>query len=94
MTLHLKYSSSEIAFLEGNENYTNVYLINGEQLLSSYTLLRHEKKLKGFIRVSRRYLINPEFIKEYKLDNPTPHMVLKSGEEIRIPRRRVKEFIS
>jgi DNA-binding LytR/AlgR family response regulator len=94
MTLHLKYSSNEIAFLEANENYTNVYMKNGEQLLSSYTLLRHEKKLKGFIRVSRRYLINPEYIKEYKLDRPIPHMVLKSGEEIRIPRRRVKEFLS
>ncbi len=92
MTLHLKYCSSEIAFLEGNENYTNVYLKNGEQLLSSYTLLRHEEKLQGFIRVSRRHLINPEFIKEYKLGNPFPHMVLKSGEKIKIPRRRVKEF--
>ena len=92
MTLHLKYCSSEIAFLEGNENYTNIYLKSGEQLLSSYTLLRHEEKLKGFIRVSRRYLINPEFIKEYKLDNPIPHLELKSGEMIKIPRRRLKNF--
>lgn len=94
MTLHLRYSSNEIAFLEGNENYTNIYLKNGEQLLSSYTLLRHEEKLKGFIRVSRRHLINPEYIKEYKLDNPTPHMVLKGGEKIKIPRRKVKTFVS
>lgn len=93
MTLHLKYEANEIALLEGNSNYTNVYLKNGEQLLSSYTLLRHEEKLKGFLRISRSHLVNPEFIQGYKFECSKLYVLLKNGKQLIIPRRRVKEFL-
>lgn len=92
MTLLLSFKPHEILLLEGNENYTNLYLKNGEVMLSSYTLLRYEQKLNSFLRVSRKHLINPDYISKYCLEGNNPHVVLKSGEKIKIPRRRVREF--
>lgn len=94
MIPHLKYDSSEIALLEGNENYTHIFLENGERLLSSYTLLRHEERLPTFIRISRKYLVNPEYILRYEVDSVTPHVVMKCGRELKVPRRRVKGMMN
>lgn len=87
-----KHQHDQIILLEGDSNYTFIHLADGNKKLSSYTLLRHQKNLIGFVRVNRKYLINPDFIKEYKLDSSVPHVLLKSGDKITIPRRKVKAF--
>lgn len=82
----------DISYLEGNQNYTNIYYKNGKKSLSSYTLLRHEKSLTHFIRINRSYLVNPEMIQEYSLIKSDPHVLLKCGKKIAIPRWRIKDF--
>jgi DNA-binding LytR/AlgR family response regulator len=76
MTISKKNIPHEIILLKGAENYTYIHLITGEKELSSYTLLRHEEKLKNFIRINRSYLVNPDFIEEYYLANTIPHLVM------------------
>jgi DNA-binding LytR/AlgR family response regulator len=92
MTISKKNIPHEIILLKGAENYTYIHLITGEKELSSYTLLRHEEKLKNFIRINRSYLVNPAYIEDYCLDVAIPHVVMACGKKIRIPRRKVRKY--
>jgi DNA-binding LytR/AlgR family response regulator len=56
-----------VVLLEGNINYTTLYLESGRKEILSLTLKFYEDFLKtyGFLRVHRGYLINPEYIRGY-----------------------------
>lgn len=81
-------NESEIIFLRGDINYTEFHLLNGRMLVSSSTLLSHEKKLNDFIRVSRKHLVNPEYIKNIEKSNGTKSLLMHNGERITIARRK------
>ncbi len=51
---------TDIVYLEGDRNYSKVFLTNKETLFSSYNLGWYEKALmdKGFFRISRSHIIN------------------------------------
>jgi len=57
----------EIVYCEAKHNYTLLHLINGKQLLTTMQLGKTEKVLKdkGFLRISRSFLINKGFIEIY-----------------------------
>ncbi len=49
----------DIVYLEGDRNYSKIFLTNKESLFSSYNLGWYEKFLdKGFLRISRSHIIN------------------------------------
>lgn len=85
--------NEDIIFLSGIGNYTSIHFKDGSRFMSSYTLLRHEEKLPGFIRFNRKYLVNPEFIREYKSISDAQYVILRNGEQIKIPRRKTKMFV-
>lgn len=87
-----KNLTSIITYLEASNNYTYIYYLSGNQYLSSYTLLLYENSLPDFIRINRKYLVNPEFILRYEVDSATPHVVMKCGKVITVPRRRVHKL--
>jgi DNA-binding LytR/AlgR family response regulator len=57
-------------------------------MVSSFTLLRHQEKLDGFLRVSRRYLVNPKYISEIENINGMKNIYMETGEKIPVARRR------
>jgi two-component system LytT family response regulator len=65
---HLFVKVKDIIRCEGENNYTNVFLTNGENVLVSRTLKDFEELLEenGFIRVHQSHLINIEKIQSYE----------------------------
>jgi DNA-binding LytR/AlgR family response regulator len=62
--------------------------VDGKKMVSSFTLLRHQEKLDGFLRVSRRYLVNPKYISEIENINGMKNIYMETGEKIPVARRR------
>lgn len=81
-------SPQDILFLRGDINYTEFHLVNGKKVVSSTTLLRHQEKLDGFLRVSRKYLVNPEYITEIENRQGVRQVLMLNGERISVARRR------
>ena len=84
----LNTTENKIVYLEGASNYTIIYFECGKSHLSSYTLLRHQEKLGNFVRISRKHLVNPEFISLKKTEGVYPHIILKHGLILKISKRR------
>jgi two-component system LytT family response regulator len=76
-----------IVKIEGNRNYSDIYLSDNTKVLSSKTLGFFEEILsdKHFFRCHRSYLVNGAFIKGIK---KTVHFVLKNNTEVPISRRK------
>jgi two-component system LytT family response regulator len=79
----------EITHMEGDRNYTFIYLVDGSRELSSKNLAYFEDVLgdKGFFRCHRSYLVNRAQIEVLKKDC----FSLKIGLEIPISRRKKAE---
>jgi two-component system LytT family response regulator len=86
-------SPQDILFLRGDINYTEFHLVNGKKVVSSTTLLRHQEKLDGFLRVSRKYLVNPEYITEIENRHGVRQVLMLNGERIAVARRRKGSLI-
>jgi DNA-binding LytR/AlgR family response regulator len=91
MTTHKKQNSASILFLEGDANYTNIHYKSGLKVTSAYTLIRHQELLNSFIRISKKYLVNPTHIKNYKKEGRFAQIQLDNGKNIPVSRRKVKE---
>jgi DNA-binding LytR/AlgR family response regulator len=81
--------SSEILFLRGDINYTEFHLVDGKMIVSSFTLKKHEECLEGFLRVSKKHLVNPKYIKELAQTGVNVQLELLNGNAIKVARRRV-----
>jgi two-component system, LytTR family, response regulator len=93
-TLYLQTQKGEVLVplkklikIEGNRNYSNLWLENKTKLLSSKNLKHFEDILedKNFFRCHRSFLVNGDFIIRSVKDS---HLVLKNGEELPISRRK------
>lgn len=85
----LRLPLKQITHIEGDRNYSYIYLSNGTRELSSKNLAYFEDILsdKSFFRSHRSYLVNTYHIKAL----PAGHFVLKNGIEIPISRRKGTE---
>jgi two-component system LytT family response regulator len=85
----LRLPLKQITHIEGDRNYSYIYLSNGSQELSSKNLAYFEDILldKNFCRSHRSYLINRLHIKSLK----DGYFVLKNGIKIPISRRKKAE---
>jgi two-component system LytT family response regulator len=81
-------SPQDILFLRGDINYTEFHLVNGKKVVSSTTLLRHQERLDGFLRVSRKYLVNPKYITDIENRHGVRQVLMFNGERIAVARRR------
>ncbi len=82
----LRLALKQITHIEGERNYSYIYLSNGSRELSSKNLAYFEDILidKSFFRCHRSYLVNRYHIDALKTDR----FVLKNGSEIPISRRK------
>lgn len=85
----LRLPLKHITHIEGERNYSYIYLSNGSRELSSKTLAHFEDILsdKRFFRCHRSYLVNRYPIEAIQND----HFVLTSGVKIPISRRKKAE---
>lgn len=85
----LRFALKQITHIEGERNYSYIYLSNGSRELSSKNLAYFEEILadKSFFRSHRSYLVNRYHIDALKDDQ----FVLKNGCEIPISRRKKTE---
>ncbi len=85
----LRLPLKQITHIEGERNYSFIYLSNGSRELSSKNLAYFEDILidKSFFRSHRSYLVNRYHINALKSDQ----FVFKNGVEIPISRRKRTE---
>lgn len=85
----LRLPLKQITHIEGERNYSYIYLSNGSRELSSKNLAYFEDILsdKNFFRSHRSYLVNRYYIEILKKDL----FILKNGVEIPISRRKKSE---
>lgn len=97
--------AEQIIRLQGERNYTWLYLVNGEKHLLSITLRRIEAQLPQFLRINKGHLINPVFIKRFHDFSPPAGrkisarwaskgmMLLHSGDRLPWSRRRFSHYL-
>ena len=88
----VKYNA--IVFLETQNNYTKVNLVDGTSIIASKTLKYFDDLLPSelFFRIHKTYLINMNFVKRFfKIDDYL--IELTTGQKLPISYRKKNEFI-
>ncbi len=78
---------NEVILLKGDVNYTTIYLENNKQKTVAHPIKFFESYLEthGFLRVHRSFMINPNHVKDYKVDG---FLMMTNGQIAEISRRR------
>ncbi|MEO6284317.1 MAG: LytTR family DNA-binding domain-containing protein [Dyadobacter sp.] len=86
-------SLNEIIRLQGEGNYTNIFIKGQNAVLSSRTLKYYEEMLDefGFIRTHKSHLVNPKFVSKLMADHDV--LELLDGARVEISRRKKEEVI-
>lgn len=84
----------DILYIKSDSNYTIYYLQNGKKFISSKTLKQTEADLHLtlFLRVSKSYLLNPDFINNISKEGNKVIVTLKNGTQVNVSRRKVVEL--
>ncbi|AUD06438.1 hypothetical protein CWM47_34125 [Spirosoma pollinicola] len=97
--------ADQIIRLQGERNYTWLYLANGEKHILASTLKRIEAILPHFLRINKGHLINPIYIKRFHDSSPPAGrkisasraskgmMLLHSGDRLPWSRRRLYHYL-
>ena len=84
-------NSELIICFRGDINYSWLYLASGQKWLTATTLLYFENQLSDFLRISRKYLVNPAHVTHYRLICHKHLMIsLSNGSELLVSRRQTR----
>ncbi len=85
---------SEIVRCLGENNYTTVFLSNGESVLVSKTLKEYEEllKLNGFLRIHQSHLVNLNYVRSYEKQDGG-YLKMADGASVSISRQRKQEVL-
>jgi two-component system LytT family response regulator len=89
----VKFNS--IVYLEAQNNYTKINMLDGTTIIASKTLKSFDELLPSelFFRIHKSYLINMNFVKKFfKIDDFL--VELTTGEKLPLSYRKKNEFIS
>lgn len=88
------YKAEEILYCQSTDNYTTLFLTNGEKVLASKTIKHFEEIMAplGFLRPHQSYLINRMYIEEYNKKDGG-FFVLKNDTVIPVSRQRKEEIL-
>lgn len=83
-----------ILYIQGEINYSRLFLHNQEKLLTTKTLKEYESLLNefGFFRIHQSYLINLRFVKEY-IKGDGGVIIMDNDASLNLSRRRKQQFI-
>ncbi len=86
---------SEIVRCESDDNYTSVFLRNGEKIVVSRTLKEYDEMLTpfNFFRIHKSHLINLGYLKRYK-KGEGGFVIMEDGAELEVSRRRKEDFMN
>lgn len=84
-------SPDAITFMQGEGNYTFIYINTGKKYLVSKTLKSLTVHLNpNFIRVHKSYVVNADYVVERMEDDRMLRM--SCGKEVVVSRRKIKEI--
>ena len=83
------FCARDIIHIQSEDVYSLVRIRTGEELLIRKSLAAWEKELymPRFYRIHRKYIINMDYVEEYKTD-----FVIIGGEKFAVSERKRKEF--
>lgn len=95
LTRRQQIEVNDIMYLQSESNYTLIYRIDKSKTVASQTLhLVHSSiDYDNFIRISRSFILNIEYISTYSLENNKLTLKLSNGEKFTASRRRIKNCI-
>ena len=84
----------DILRFEAEDNYTHIYLENGEKITASKTIKSYEELLGpfNFYRVHKRHVINLNFMRKF-VKGDGGYLVMDDGKKIEVSRRRRPAFM-
>lgn len=84
----------EIVRFEAEDNYTHIFLENGERITASKTIKAYEDMLQkmNFYRVHKRHVINLNYMRMF-MKGEGGYVVMADGKEIEVSRRRRPSFM-
>jgi DNA-binding LytR/AlgR family response regulator len=79
---------NDVILLKGEINYTILYLENGKQKVVAHPIKFFEAYLetRGFLRVHRSFMINPNHVKAYNQNDE--FLMMTNGQKADISRRK------
>jgi len=91
ISIHL---TSSIIYCEANRNYTTIYFVNGEKLLTAKALGDLEKILShhGFERIHQSYIINLIHLKKY-MNKDGGVVIMSDGTNLSVSRRKKSDLL-
>lgn len=85
----------DIAYLKADDNYTQIYLINGRKITVSKILREYEEMLcepdGAFVRIHKAHIVNASYISSVERGN-TCYAVLNDNTRLEIARRKKGEI--
>ncbi len=77
----------DIIYIEGDNNYSNIHMLNGQKLVISKTLAYVEPKLANysFLRIHKSHIINLKYIAKY-VKNDGSYVELENGKKLSVSR--------
>ena len=82
-----------IKYVAGHDSYSMLHLTEGKPILTSYNVLKISGQLPSFVRIYRKYLVNPHFIAPNQQLSPKHlALTLTTGEVLPVSRRRMAEL--
>lgn len=87
-------SIPDILYMEASNNYTNIYLCNGQKYLVSRTLKEYEDLVPAdtFIRIHHSTIINKYFVEKY-IRGEGGQVVMRNGNVLDVSKRKKAEFL-
>lgn len=84
----------DIVRFEAEDNYTHIYLINGDRITASKTIKAYEDMLQmlNFYRVHKRHVINLNYMRKF-IKGDGGYLVMEDGKKIEVSRRRRPAFM-
>ncbi len=84
----------DIVRFEAEDNYTHIFLINGDRITASKTIKAYEDMLQmlNFYRVHKRHVINLNFMRKF-IKGDGGYLVMEDGKKIEVSRRRRPAFM-
>lgn len=81
--------TEDILYCKSENNYTNIFLQNGEKKLISKTLKDVEKTLVNhmFLRIHQSFLINPKYLKQYN-KNDGGYVIMDDGHSLPVSKHK------
>ena len=83
-----------IVYCEADQNYTNVFTVEGERIVVSRSLMKVEEMLipYAFFRIHKSHLINLKYVKSFSRQDGA-RVTLDNGVTLSVAFRRVEAFV-